>query len=149
MPIVTKHISGLGANPLDELIKAGGQIAQNVMSGQVDVGQLLRDPIGASIRRISFHTAYTAPVTMTGAELMAAMGGPPNPKSAARIIGGKLKPTVTLDTIAGRYEYAPYGASLPTEWKGNRERLMWLGGAAVVGVLGLTFALGRLSKRTK
>lgn len=106
----------------------GQQLAQQ--AGQAVTGAL-KDQLAANVRRVTFYTAYSAPISYTGAQLAALV-----PKTGAKTgiasksLIDRVKPTLVVETAFGSQVFAPYGAANPADYGRNIRNL-------VVGSIGI------------
>lgn len=111
---------------------------------------LQRDPIPVVVKRLQFRTVLTPPVDMTGAQVRDFIKEPTPPQGPAwKVMGRLLKPTLEVDTIAGSYKLAPFGQATQADWIATRNKAILVGSAVVVGLFGLGFVVGRVTKRAK
>lgn len=158
--------NALGQNPVQDFLTNASKVAKSVSAGaqQVDkmaaqtgkavtqaaalARQVVDNPVGALIKRITFLSTVSPTVSYTGADLVKEFNAPPDPNSAGKRIGKLLKPTFTLETVTGTYTLAPYGEASPEDFARNKSKLMLMAGATVFGLMAIGFGLGRLSKRS-
>lgn len=158
---IAQDIHPLGG-PIEDFMKGAQQAVQKVVGegqkvvqaamkeGQkaIDFAQnVVKDPIGTVVQKLTFQTAYTSPVIYTGAELVADLNAPPNPNSKSKRIGQQIRPTFLLETPFGKFNYAPYGQATATEWVQNQNKLKFQLVAVVAGLVGAGFLLGRVGSR--
>ena len=93
-----------------------------------DVSNVARNPITGAVKSVGFWSAYTPPVSYTGAQLDEMYRDPtPNPYMQL------LQPVVVLDTVIGKKVLAPYGIPSQEAWRDNAKKLA-TGGLIAMGV---------------
>ena len=99
--------------------------------------------LASLIDSIEIRTAFTPPVTYTGAELVAdaPAGGSPG------TMGALLKPTIIVKSKLGTKTLAPSGVTGPDDWRGNVNMLALGVGLGAVVLIGAGFALARATGR--
>lgn len=100
--------------------------------------------VASDIKGITMSSAYTAPITYTGQQLVQMANGPMDPNAPSTLMGKILKPTISIDSsVAGRYTIAPYGSALPDEYRRNQIALGVIVGASALLFWAIGFKMGR------
>lgn len=126
------------SGPIEDAMKAGQAFLQTPTGKQLTqqatqlVTGALKDQIAANVRRVTFLTAYSAPISYTGAQLAALVPKPGAKKGgvASKSLIDRVQPTVIVETAFGTQTFAPYGVADPAAYGKNIRNL-------VLGTLGV------------
>lgn len=104
--------------------------------------------VSTLVRNVRLFTTVAPPVDFSGQELDAMVGGGPAQQSGESPVLRFLRPTLVVDSpiFENPIILAPYGAAEPDEWRAVRQRGYLAIGATAALLVGLGFALGRVTK---
>lgn len=113
-------------------VQKGMQTARDVQDVIQTGAAIAKDPLGTTIKSVTFATDYSPETSYTGQQLSDMYRDPT--KNAYLSI---IKPTITLDTILGKRTIAPYGLADTSAWKANVAKV-----AILTASVGLLYSIG-------
>lgn len=115
-----------------DVVATGVNTAKDVQSAIQTGAAIAKDPLGTTIKSVTFSTNFSPETTYTGQEL-SDIYRDPTPNAYLSFI----KPTIKLDTILGERTIAPYGTADTGMWKANVAQVLIL-----TASLGLLYSVG-------